>query len=229
MRGGRGKLPVLAEVSGFEPGEERVWSLRREDFERLASLRERLGGVRSVLVSGDDDLCGSLAIALAGAASAAGQRTILVECDLARPRLAVDLGLAPTPGLHEYLRWEATPAQVVQPLVLAGPAAAGVEEPLAFVSAGRQAPDPGTLLGLQSFRHMAAKLRGAYELVVMVGPGLADAGPGLASVAAGAEGLLVALAPGKAKGRGARELRAALADLPVETVGAVVVGADQRS
>jgi len=224
MAGGRGKLPVLAEVSGFAPGEERVWSLRREDFERLDVLRERLGGVRGVLVSGDDDVCGTLAIALAGSAAAAGRRTILVECDLARPRLAADLGLAPTPGLHEYLRWEATPEQIVQPLTLAGPAAAGAPEPLAFVSAGRQAPDPGTLLGLQSFRHMAAKLGSAYELVVMVGPALGERGPGLAAVAASADGLLAALAPGQAKGRGGRELRAALVDLPVNVVGAVVVG-----
>lgn len=226
MRGGRGKLPVLAEVSGFRPGEEQVWSLRREDFERLTGLRERLTGVRSVIVSGGED-CGPLAIALAGAASATGQRTILVECDLARPRLAVDLGLEPTPGLHEYLRWEATPEQIVQPLVLAGPAAAGAREPLAFVSAGRQAPDPDILLGLQSFRHMAAKLRGAYELVVMVGPALGEDGPGLAAVATSADGLVVALAPGQAKGRSGRELRALLADLPVETLGAVVVGAER--
>lgn len=225
MGGGRRKLPVLAEVSGFTPGEERVWSLRREDFERLTGLRERLGDARAVLVSGDDQLCGPLAVALAGAASAGGLRTILVECDLARPRLAVDLGLEPLPGLHEYLRWEATPEQVVQPLTLAGPASVGAEEPLAFVSAGRQASDPGTLLGLQSFRHMSAKLRHAYDFLVMVGPALGDGRPALAKVAASADGLLAAVAPEQLKGKSGRGLRDALVDLPVEVIGAVVVGA----
>lgn len=224
MGAGRGKLPVLAEVSGFAPGEERVWSLRRADFERLSGLQAQLGTARSLVVSGGDDVCGTLAIALASSASAAGKRTILVECDLAHPRLAADLGLEPTPGLHEYLRWEATAEEVVQPLTFAGPAAAGVEEPLAFVSAGRQAPDSGTLLGLQSFRHMTAKLRHAYDLVVMVGPALGEGGSGLAAVAAAADGALVALAPGREQGRNGRELRAALGALPVDVIGAVVVG-----
>jgi len=226
MAGGRGRLPVLAEVSAFTPGEERVWSLRREDFERLSGLSERLDGTGSVLVSGGDDLCGVLAIALAGAVAAAGRRTILLECDLARPRLAVDLGLEPSPGLHEYLRWEATPEQIVQPLTLAGPAAGGAREPLAVISAGRQAADPGTLLGLQSFRHMTAKLRKAYDLVVMVGPALGEGGAGLAAVAAAADGLVAAVEPGQAKGRGGRDLRAALVDLPVTVIGTVVVGTD---
>jgi succinoglycan biosynthesis transport protein ExoP len=226
MRAGRGKLPVLAEVSGFEPGTERVWSLRQSDFERLIALQERLGGTRCLLLSGAGELAGALAIALAGAAGAIGRRTVLVECDLARPRLAVDLGLEPAPGLHEYLRWEATPEQVLQPLVLTGAAAGRASEPLVFISAGRQAADPATLFGLQSFRHMTTKLRSAYELVVLVGPGLDEGTAGLPAVAAQADGLLAAIEPQQATRRGGRQLRTALADLPVRNLGAVVVGAD---
>jgi len=226
MRAGRGKLPVLAEVSGFEPGAEQVWSLRQADFERLIGLHAKLGETRCLLVSGEAEQAGALGIAIAGAAGALGRRTVLVECDLARPRLAVDLGLEPTPGLHEYLRWEATPEEVLQPLALAGAAAGEVSEPLVFIAAGRQAADPATLFGLQSFRHMTAKLRGAYDLVVLVGPGLEEGEPGLAAVAARADGLLAAIAPAQASRRGGRELRAALNGLPVATLGAVVVGAD---
>jgi Mrp family chromosome partitioning ATPase len=227
MAGGRVKLPVLAEVSAFAPGSEQVWSLRRTDFERLTGVAERLGDRSTVLVSGGGELGGPLAIALAGAASAAGRRTVLVECDVARPRLAVDLGLEPTPGLHEYLRWEATPEQVMQPLALAGPAAGAASEPLVFVAAGRQAPDPATLLGLQSFRHMCAKLGGAYDLVVLVGPGLDEGAPGLALIAARANALLVAISPQQKSRRAARELRGVLAGLPVPALGSVVVGAGE--
>jgi Mrp family chromosome partitioning ATPase len=226
MRGGRGKLPVLAEVSAFAPGEAQVWSLRRADFERMTGVAEHLGGARCVLVSGGTELAGPLAIALAGAAAAAGRCTVLVECDLAAPRLAVDLGLEPTPGLHEYLRWEATPQQILQPLALAGPAAGETGEPLVFIAAGRQAPDPTTLLGLQSFRHMTTKLTAAYDLVVLVGPAVGDAAPGLAEIAARANGLLVAISPQQTSRRGRRQLRAALATLPVAPLGAVVVGAE---
>ncbi len=227
MRGGRAKLPVLAEVSAFAPGAEQVWSLRRNDFERLAGVVTRLGDRRTVLVTGGTELGGPLAIALAGAAGAAGRRTVLVECDIARPRLALDLGLEATPGLHEYLRWEATPEQVLQPLVLAGPAAGDASEPLVFVAAGRQAPDPTTLLGLQSFRHMCAKLSAAYDLVVLLGPALAEGGSGLAAIAARADALLVAITPQQASRRAARQVGEVVAGLPVPALGSVVVGAGE--
>ncbi|MGV1048617.1 MAG: hypothetical protein ACOYD4_08875, partial [Solirubrobacterales bacterium] len=174
MPGGRARLPVLAEISGPSTGAERPWSLRREDLESLAAVRERLAGRRAVLVTGADESIRVLAVGLAAVAAAAGARTALLECDLARPRLAADLGLAQSPGLHEYLRWEATPPEILQPLVLAGPASGAAEEALVCISGGRGASDPVTLLGLQSFRHMSAKLRGAYELVVIVGPARED-------------------------------------------------------
>ncbi|HWC08896.1 MAG TPA: hypothetical protein VG458_07580, partial [Solirubrobacterales bacterium] len=196
------------------------------DFERLTAVHERLAETRCLLVCGGGELGGPLGVALAGAAGAAGRRAVLVECDLARPRLAVDLGLEPTPGLHEYLRWEATPEQVLQPLALAGSAAREASEPLVFIAAGRQAPDPATLFGLQSFRHMTTKLRGAYDLVVLVGPALEEGGPGLAAVAARADGLLAAISPAEASRRGGRQVRAAVAGLPVAALGAVVVGDD---
>ncbi len=171
MLGGRRKLPVLAEISGPAAGDVRAWSLRRADLEALAGPRQGLDGHRVALVVGAEAMPG--AVALAAAASAAGRRTALLECDLAGPRLAVELGLAPAPGLHEYLRWEASAAEILQPLVLAGPAAHGVSDPLICVVAGRPAADPATLVELESFRHAMAKLRAAYDLVVLAGPPLA--------------------------------------------------------
>jgi Mrp family chromosome partitioning ATPase len=224
MPGRRPRLPVLAEIAGSEPGRERVWSLRRRDFERLAPLLERLAPTRAVLVSGTDEATTVLAVALAGAASAAGRRTVLVDCDLGRPRLAADLGLAEAPGLHEYLRWEATAPALLQPLALGGPAAAGATEPLVCIAAGREAADPVTLLGLGSFRHVAAKLRHAYELVVLAGPPL-DADPAaLAALAAEADGLLAALPANGSRRRAVRAARARLRRLPAPALGAVVVG-----
>jgi Mrp family chromosome partitioning ATPase len=223
MRGGRRKLPVLAEIAGPAPGETRAWSLRRADLEALAKLAAGLEKHRAVLVSGEQGLAG--AVAIAGAASAAGRRTALLECDLARPRLAAELGLSPVPGLHEYLRWETTATELLQPLVLAGPAARGASEPLICVVAGRPAADATTLINLESFRHALAKLRGAYDLVVLAGPAL-DSGDGsLEAIATQADALLAAVPPAAVKGRSGRELGAALRRLPTETHGAIVVGA----
>lgn len=221
----RGGLPVLAEFSR-PPAGDRPWSLGREDLERLQAVRERAGSARVLLVTGFDGPAQAVAIGVAGAAAAAGLRTVLVECDLAQPVLAAELGLAPTPGLHEYLRWEAAPPQVLQPLALAGPAAGGASEPLAFVAAGRPAEDPATLLGLQSFRHMCAKLRRAYELVVVAGPPLDEQPAALAATAAEADAVLAGIAPEAARRRGRRALRSRLRRLGAEPLGAVVV---QRS
>ncbi len=223
MRGRRRKLPVLAEIAGPAPGEARAWSLRRADLEALTKLQGGLDEHRVVLVPGGEGQ--AAAPALAGAASAAGRRAVLLECDLARPRLAAELGLAPAPGLHEYLRWEASAAEILQPLVLAGPAAKGAPHPLVGIVAGRQAPDPETLINLESFRHALAKLRRAYDLVVLAGPGL-DCGDGsLAAVAAQADTLIAAVPPAAVSGRPGRGLRAVLRKLPVEVRGAIVLGA----
>jgi receptor protein-tyrosine kinase len=227
MAGGRRKLPVLAEIGGPAPGEPRAWSLRRADLEPLARLQATIEAQTVVLVEGDERLAG--AAALAAAAAAGGRRTALLECDLERPRLAAELGLAPTPGLHEYLRWEATAAEILQPLVLAGPAAAAAAAPLVVIAAGRPAADLPTLVGLESFRHALAKLRRAYDLVVVAGPGGEGADGALAAVAAQADAVLAAASPAAIAGRAGRRLRSRLRKLPAPARGVLVVGAEPGS
>jgi Mrp family chromosome partitioning ATPase len=222
MRGGRRKLPVLAEIAGPAPGETRVWSLRRADLAALAKVQEGLEPHCALLVSGAAGLTG--AVAIAAAASAAGRSTALLECDLVRPSLATELGLVAAPGLHEYLRWEATANEILQPLVLAGPASSTASDPLICVVAGRPAADAATLVGLDSFRHALAKLRSAYDLVILAGPGLESGDGALQAIAAQADTLVAAVPSAGASGRASRVLRTALSRLPVEPRGAILVG-----
>jgi polysaccharide biosynthesis transport protein len=156
--------------------------------------------------------------------AAAGTTTVLVECDVERPRIAADLGLSPTPGLHEYLRWEVTPAEIVQPMTLVGSASSPDAGPLACVCAGRPAHDARTLLGLGSFHHMTRKLRDAYERVVLLGPPLEGAGGALSSTAAEADCVVAALAT-KPDRRAAKANADALSWLGASPLGAVVVSA----
>jgi Mrp family chromosome partitioning ATPase len=218
---GRGKLPVLAELAAPDSGERRGWSLRRDDLEALAPVCERLRGTRRLAVTGEDGRAAAVALDLAAAASAGGRRTALLECDLARPRLAAALGLARVPGLHEYLRWEATAPELLQPLVLAGPAARGAGEPLVCIAAGTPAPSPKLLLESESFRHAAARLGSAYELTVVLAPPLGEEELGL--VAAAADALIVALDPSRLLGRPRRALRRTLRRLPAPPLGAVTL------
>jgi Mrp family chromosome partitioning ATPase len=221
MLGGRGPT-VLATISGPVAGEARVCSLRRADLEALGRVEAGLGAGRVVLVAGDAALPG--AIALAGAAGANGRRTVLLECDLLLPRLAANLGLAAAPGLHEYLRWEATAPEILQPLALAGPAAGGAPHPLTCIVAGEGTPTPAALFELESFRHAIAKLRGAYERVVLAGPAFDSSRGSLRAIADRADALLVAVPPRGTSGRSGRALRAHLRKLPAQAHGAIVVG-----
>lgn len=130
----------------------------------------------------------TLAIGLATAAATEGRRVALVECDLAAPSLAARLGLEPAPGLHEYLRLEAEAPQILQPLVLAGPGSAAAAAPLTCIVAGRPVPDAAALLASPHFAHAIARLRSAYDLVVLDGPSLVD--PSLPTVAAQSDAAL---------------------------------------
>lgn len=215
----RGRLPVLAEIAGPPEG-ERAWSLRRSDFAGLEKALPRLEGQRVVLVSGEGEAASVAAIALAAAASASGRRTILVECDLARPRLAAQVGVAPAPGLHEYLRWEAEPADVLQPVVMAGSAASVVADPLICVCGGRPASKTETLLGLQSFAHMVEKLRKAYELVMLVAPPAIEEPASCQVAARQADAVVVGLP----SGRDTRSMRSAIKRLPAPALGTIVIG-----
>jgi Mrp family chromosome partitioning ATPase len=210
----------MAQIFGPPEG-ARAWSLRRSDFERLEKALPRVTERRVVLVSGEREAAPVAALALAAAASAAGSRTILVECDLAQPWLAAQVGLAAAPGLHEYLRWEAEPADVLQPVALGGTAANGSAGPLACVCGGRPASKAETLLGLQSFAHMVAKLRDAYELVLLSGaPMVEEPGPFLAT-AGQADAVVAGLA---ASAVGDRAFGKAIKRLPIRALGVIAVG-----
>jgi len=213
----RSRLPVLAEISG--PAEGRGWALGRADFDSLGQVLPRLAQRRVVLVAGEGEEPAIAAIALAAAAASSSRRTVLVDCDLARARLAAHLGLPSAPGVHEYLRWEAEPADVLQPVALFGQAAAAASEPLVCICSGRPAAKAETLLNLQSFAHMIEKLRGAYELVLILAPPV-GAEPGPCQTVARQADAAVAGLPADAKDRG---LRAAIRHLPVPALGSVVV------
>ncbi len=220
MLRGRARLPVLAEIAGPVEG-TRAWSLRRGDFEALGAVLPRLTGQRVVAVTGEGEEPVVAAVAMASAAAAAGRRTILLECDLARPRLAAQVGLDPRPGLHEYLRWEARPIEVLRPVALAGPATAKGGQ-LVCVCGGRPAPKAETLLGLRSFAHAVGKVRDAYELVLLTAPPVLDERLAALIVASKADAQLVAVGGGEAGGSG-RSLRNAIRGLPAPVLGAIAV------
>jgi hypothetical protein len=186
----RSKPTVLAEVPALDGGGPRPGALGREALAAYTQLAGDLAGGGPVLVSGSQR--SGAAIGIAAAATASGRRVALLECDLAEPTLADALGLSPTPGLHEYLREESSPPGILQSLVLAGPAAGRATEPLAVIVAGEPEPKPVALIDSDGCDHAIQRLRKAYEMLVIAGPGLDEDPDALRALAEHAATTIVA-------------------------------------
>lgn len=167
-------MRVLAEIPSRSSPDLPTGSLRRCDLDAFGALLTGLGAVRVVMTTGHGALPRSTAVGLATAAAAAGSRTALLECNLADPGLADALGLANAPGLGEHLAGSAAVAELLKPVVLAGPGSAAATEPLVCVVAGRPSADAPRLLASARFERALASLREAYELLVIDGPRLGE-------------------------------------------------------
>ena len=170
MFGRRPKPPLLAEIPARQESPSRPAALGRAELQAFSGLARDLTGSGSVLTTGSAR--SAVALGLAAAAVAQGRRVALLECDLAAPALAVTLGLDATPGLHEYLLGETGAVQLLQPLMLAGPASGAASEPLVCIVAGTPEPAPVALLDSDRCDQAIQKLRRAYDLLAIVGPAL---------------------------------------------------------
>lgn len=184
----RSRPPVLAEIPPPRNAASRPGALGSAELEAYAHMAGDLAGAGAIFLTGPAK--SDVALGLAAAATAEGNRVALLEADLAAPALAATLGLSPAPGLHEYLRGEADPEQVLQPLVLAGPASAGATEPLTCIVAGELEPAPVSLIDSERCDQAIERLRRAYDLLVIDGPPLSEDPDSLRALAEHAGGTL---------------------------------------
>jgi capsular exopolysaccharide synthesis family protein len=103
----------------------------------------------------------STAAALATTAARAGERAIIVECDVLRPSLSRALGCSVGPGLGDFLAGRAAIDQVVR---IDG--ASGAH----YITVGDIATNGSDLLGSTALRNLIMALRESYELVVIDSP-----------------------------------------------------------
>lgn len=172
MLGRRNKQPVFTEIERSDRASTRPGALGRAELQAYAELAAKLVNTGSVFVTGPAK--GQVALGLAAAATAEGRRVALLECDLAGPALAERLGLASGPGLHDYLLDGADAGEILQPLVLAGPAAGRATEPLTCIVAGEAEPKPVALLDSERCDHAIERLKRAYDLLLIDGPPLEE-------------------------------------------------------
>ncbi|MGH2987374.1 MAG: CpsD/CapB family tyrosine-protein kinase, partial [Solirubrobacterales bacterium] len=214
-------------------------SLDPADLEAFRMLRTNLSffgphkPLRSVLVTSGVPGEGksTVATSLASAAAAAGQRTLLVECDLRRPTLAQRLGLDESPGLSEYLAGSAGPQEILQlrKFSLASgangssPSSPVAERSLVCIAAGSPPAQPAELLASDRCRDFFRKVASVYDLVVV------DSSPMLSAVdplelIPVVDGVLVCIRLGLTTRDDVRAVKGALHRLPERPTGLVVTG-----
>jgi Mrp family chromosome partitioning ATPase len=179
----------LAEVPPRRDGASRPGAVRRAELDAYFRLLDAVGGAGVVSTTGPDRL--AVALGLATAATVAGRRTALLECDLNGPALARALGLSPRPGFSEYLGGTAGAGEILQPLVAAGPASRNAAAPLVCVVAGTIASPTATALASERCREALRRLRSAYDLLAICGPPLGAERDALAQIAAEADATLL--------------------------------------
>ncbi len=216
-------MKPLATIRDRSRDSVRAGTLKRGDLDTFRVLLDRIGD-GPVMVTGAGEGRLALSTGLAAAAAADASRTALVDCDLEDPSLADALGLADEPGLHEYLRAEAKAPEILQPLILAGPASAKAVDPLVCIAAGAPAVDGRVPIESSDFRHAVAKLKSGYEVVVLHGPPLGDESGALQAAASEASLVLACVGPALASGRAGRRLGKALNRLGSGAAEVVVYG-----
>jgi capsular exopolysaccharide synthesis family protein len=99
----------------------------------------------------------SLAITLAQA----GQRTVVVDADMRRPRMHEALGRSQEPGLSNVLVGEASLADAVRPTSV---------QNLTFLGAGHVPPNPVELLCSPKYLELVAELKRRFDWVIIDAP-----------------------------------------------------------
>jgi capsular exopolysaccharide synthesis family protein len=238
-------LPVLGRVSRTALGHaglarNGVPPMKDADFEAFRVLRMNLAylaqgnPVRSVLVTSGlpEEGKSTVSAALASAAVLAGQRTLLVECDLRRPCFARRFGIQAEPGLTDYLLRDADPQDILQTVDLADPAGVnGAVRPdpnrtagtLVCIAGGSRVSNPAELLIGGRFTDFLENVGKAYDLVVLDGSPLLAVVDSM-EILPHVDAAIVCVRVQQTTREQARAARVALSALPERPMGAVLTG-----
>jgi len=189
-------------------------STRAEAFRQLRTnvqFVEAAQGAKTIVLSssipseGKSSTIANLAIAMADA----GQKVLLIDCDLRKPKVHKYFGLEGSVGLTNLLIDQAKLDDVIQPWGRNG---------LNILPAGQIPPNPSELLGSQAMKNLLEKLESTYDIILIdTSPVLPVTDTAILSKITG--GVVMVVAVGKTT---KPQLQGALMQL--ETVGAKILG-----
>jgi Mrp family chromosome partitioning ATPase/capsular polysaccharide biosynthesis protein len=233
--------------SGGKVGTSALGPLEEPDEEAFRILRQN---VRYLAAAGDASILlvtsamaeegkSTVAACLAVATAEAGQRTLLVECDLRRPVLAARFGLNPGPGLTDYLTGNAGPGDILQPVAglvdrgvgsFNGSTSSAVRQDssnLVCITSGTTVPRPAELLASERFHNFVREVQQVYDSVILDTAPLLPVADTLGMIP-DASALLVCVRLGHTTRDQARAAQSALSRLPERPVGLVLTDVRQN-
>ncbi|MGQ9689598.1 MAG: polysaccharide biosynthesis tyrosine autokinase, partial [Desulfobaccales bacterium] len=92
-----------------------------------------------------------------------GRATVIVDCDLRKPRIHRIFNCSPQPGLTNYLSGNGDLEEILRPTDIPN---------LTLISAGPQSPNPMNLLNSEIFKDLLQHLRGQFSQIVIDTPPL---------------------------------------------------------
>ncbi len=102
-----------------------------------------------------------LASNLALSSALNGRQTLIIDCDLRKPRLHRIYEVEPQPGLTNYLSGNATLADILRPTHIPN---------LTVITAGVKPPSPLQLLNSEIFKELMEQLRGQFQHIIIDTP-----------------------------------------------------------
>lgn len=102
-----------------------------------------------------------VSINLSGSFAQAGKKTLLLDCDLRKPRVHNVFKMERYPGLSDYLFANVELKDIIRKTKI---------DSLDFVTSGTIPPNPSELLGSVQFKNFLDKLRDSYDIIVIDSP-----------------------------------------------------------
>lgn len=160
-------VAVTGETISGECGIAKPESAAADRFRTIsANLRFILGADRgkTAMVTSATDGEGKthVAVNIAAALAAQGLRTLVVAMDMSNSDMASALGIAPAPGLSEYLSSDIAASSVIRRHI--------TPTGLDAIPAGTTPPNAGALLASPRLDALIAELSGNYDYIIVDGP-----------------------------------------------------------
>lgn len=138
--------------------------------EAFRALRTRVqfsrfdkNAIRTMLVTSSAPQEGktTVSVNLAGSFAHAGKKTIIVDCDLRKPRMHNVFRANRYPGFTDYFFGQASFEEIVKASEIPN---------LYYITAGTIPPNPSEILGSQQMEEFLEKLRGEYDMILLDSP-----------------------------------------------------------